>query len=61
MAFTVKVANMEIVYEDHKIYGENPSQRVPKFCPEGGSQLSYIYFIKYIHDYYCDGTLMWGS
>ena len=47
IVFTVKVANMEIVYEDHKtysvlgfkIYGKSPSQTAPKFGPEGGSQL----------------------
>lgn len=44
-----------------KIYGESSSQRVPTFGPEGGSQLPYIYFIKYVNDFYCKGTLMWGS
>ena len=44
-----------------KIYGESSSQRAPKFGPEGDSQLPYIYFIKYVNDFYCKGTLMWGS
>ena len=40
-----------------KFIGQILGQKTPKFSPEIGSKLRYIYLAKYMHDFYWDSSL----